>query len=1122
MPVLTSKLTVPRHPHALVKRSRLIDQMRGADHNCSVLLTAPAGYGKTTLAAQFLTEQPQNMRAWYTLERHDAEPQIFAMHLAESLARPIARLRRSGLLATSSGEQFDPVKFIDDLGYFLEEYRGPQVWCALDNWETVNDNHQICSMVERLIEYSQVKLRLILTSRVDPALRCRRMQESGRLLTLGEDDLRFSRPELAEAVKLRSDITLDERETEEVYKLTRGWCVSVGFISQSPRRSSSFSERTGVRNLGDMTAMRAYLEEEITRGLGSEMRAFISRCSLLDTISLDSCRIFAESAEIAAARIRQLQDSNLPLVVVGEREFSFHPLFRDVCYELLQAGVERQEFELLHSLATDYYLKHDNLDKAIELQFLIANYDRVLELIHEHWFTLVARSELVAIDKWLTKIPTAKQANTHYLEARTQLLSLQGRFKELEEFLSQHLASAELPAGHPALGTMWLQHRGSLLLTRSGYQYADLRREWREFQRQNGPFDESVLIGAEEILGFAAYAELKCTAAAEHLDAALNLIPDPLHPNALRYRTFRALQDAETGNSDSAREALQEVLADSRHAGVHTTIPVTLIFLIRVLSQAGDFTEALVHLDQLKERSRQARLAYDMIKVHADRYKGLCLFYQGDTALALQYLKESMDHAKSSYLLEFANSARIFEYYSYLLGEPRQILPPVEIDVDRPLSEELLHHHVHAAYRETREGDLNRAHSAIQKLREAVAALGLKPWLVTCNLFAAWIEHKLTLVTEARKSLRQGLRLLQEIGWWSFPMANSEVTAYAVSAAHAWGSGLKQAEILTAIARTRDLESCIRGLLTDETLVAKGKASLIRLAISRNLRGLTSIISMPVSARSPLLQDARREYASKRVAMSLPPLDIRTFGEFATSCEGQKIEYSRPQSRLLMAWLLAAHPSPLHEELICESFWPQISPERARANLRTIISALRKSLDSSFQHPGKSYVVLKAERYSLDLPESSKVDFLEFERLCSKIPNGDKSGLDLAPDNLIRVERALEIYRGAFLTQLQFEEFAFERRERLESRYFRILELYADELLQSGALERAEEAIRTGLRHDPLWEAGVSIAMEVYTRANQTLKAIRTYRQYEAALRSELDLNPGRKLQDQLERLLLS
>lgn len=1121
MTVLASKVSVPRHPHKLVTRRRLMARLQEADHSCSFVLSAPAGYGKTTLAAQFLSEQPQNMKAWYTLESHDADPRRFASYLFESLSKPISRLRSSGLQDHFIGPGFDPVKFTDDIGFFLEEYKGPQVWCVLDNWEAVNNSSELCKIVERLINYYEVRLRVIITSRTTPAFHVRRLEQAGRIRILDQNDLRFSRPELAEAIELRSRVVLNETETEEVYKLTRGWCVTIGFIREMLKRGGGLKDLKSVGQSSDIGALRQYLEQEITSALDAEARTFLCHCSVLDTVSRDSCSVFDDDGENIKVRIRHLKESSLPLMDVGEEEFRFHPLFKDACYELLKRSVDSDHFMSLHRQAADYYLQKDNFSQAIELLFTVSDYDRLLELIHEHWFAFLVGGAFASVEEWLARIPAEKQSHPYYLEAKTRLLSALGHFKELEDYLRRQLEMTVLEKGHPALGTMWLQHRGSLLLTQKGYSYDDLLLDWQKFRNDRGPFDMSVLSGAAEILGFAAYAELRMAEARKHLVEALKQLPEVTHPNGFRYRTFIASVEMEFGKTTPARERLLELLQESRKCGATATVPVILTFLVRVLAHSGDFTGALEYSSMLTGAARDSKIAFDTIKVHADRYQGICHFYQGDVEIALRYLKDSMEHARKSYLLEFANSARILEYYSCLIGEEVRLLPPEPSDPNAPLSEESLHHRLHVVYRKARKLDLQEALKSTRQVRTRVGELGLKPWLVTCNFLAFWIEIQLGDLKEARTSLRQGLRVLKEIEWRNYPMANSEVTAQVVSYAYAWNIYVDQAGALLPIVSSRDLEFSIEELLADETLETKGRWSLIDLAIAKNLRGLTSIANLPIGANNRRLREAQREYEKKRVSMPLPPLNIKTFGEFKTIREGQKIEYARPQARLLLAWLFASHPKPLHEEVICESLWPKIKPERALANLRTIVSALRKSLDPGFQHPGKSYVVLDAERYSLSLPEGSKIDFIEFERLSNSIHyrNSEPKSASIL---MREFETAVELYQGDFLAQYPYEDSVSARREELKAGYFKVLEFYVNTLLTGNQLEKAEGALCTGLQHDPYWERGIDLLIDIYSRSNQTLKALRIYRQYESSLLSEFDLRPSPELQGKFEELLLS
>jgi DNA-binding SARP family transcriptional activator len=862
-----------------------------------------------------------------------------------------------------------------------------------------------------------------------------------------------------------------------------------------------------------------YLEQEVTVDLAPELREFLGFCSLLQTISPTDCASFEPDPKLIARRIEELRVSNLPLMQSNKDEFVLHPLLREACHEILKRSASEERFIETHRRVAEHYLGLDEFGKAIELYFDIYDYDAALEVVHKYWFKLMASGDFDLVNEWLELIPPDKQSNPCYLETKTRMLSILGHFKELGDFVALHLKSVNLPKGHPVLGTMWLQHRGSLLLTQEGYGYAAVIQDWQEFQKQKGPFDDSVLVGLEEIVGFAAYAELKINESITHMERALNLVPDKSHPNAFRYRTFLATLDFELGRSERAAAELYSLISESESPPGSAIRPVCLLFLIRYLTLSGRISEAADYLAELQASSRDYKTAFDMLKVHSDRYRGLCHFYAGNVEIAVECLKESMEHARASYFVEFANSARIYEYYSYLVGDNVEILPPVPEDPSAPLSEESLHHRLHRVYRNAREEKLQEALKPLLDIRFAVESNGLSPWLVTTNFFASWVEQRLEHEDEARDSLRCGLETLKEIGWRNYPMANSEVTAHVIAAAHRWNLYPELVGTLSCPASSYDLENCVADLLANAKLSAAELTSLINLALSRNLKGLTGISALSIGDNDDNLNKAKREYERKRVFMSPPPLTIRTLGTFSTICEGRRVEYSRAKSKLLFARLLSAHPAPVHEEVLIEDLWPEANEARGRANLRTVVSALRKSLDPSYRFPGRSYVILEGERYFLEFPDESRVDFLDLEALAGRVLNGDETDSALSAQARQDAEAAIALYQGDFLTQLPYEEFVTGRSENLKNSYYKLLERYCSGLLATSDLEKVELAVQAGLGHDPLWARGVAFAMTVYSRSNQLIKAFRTYRRYEATLLSELDISPSTRLQRQFEDL---
>jgi DNA-binding SARP family transcriptional activator len=253
--------------------------------------------------------------------------------------------------------------------------------------------------------------------------------------------------------------------------------------------------------------------------------------------------------------------------------------------------------------------------------------------------------------------------------------------------------------------------------------------------------------------------------------------------------------------------------------------------------------------------------------------------------------------------------------------------------------------------------------------------------------------------------------------------------------------------------------------------------------------------------------------------MDLPPLQVSTLGRFVVFVDGREVTFRRAKSKQLFAWLLLEFPRKLHEEIIMDHFWRDSTAEKSRQNLQKTVSSLRKSLERACPVSPRSYVELDSNLYSIHVPAASRVDFLTFERSYDSLRSGGNGEFDFSKARDREIRSALDLCGGSLLPEMRFEEFAVGRREELNHKYFHLLENYVSELLRKESLEVAETYIVSGLRTDPLWEDGVRLAMELYSRTQRTLHAMRAYRNYEARLKAELDIEPGLDLQEMFERI---
>ena len=170
--ILKSKLSTPKPLGSAIERQRLIEAVEEANQANLILLVAPAGYGKTTVAQQILDRKKSAARAWYHLDASDANPVRFITYLTEALGSMLPKFRRE-----SAGININHM--IEDVCLAVEQYQGPEAYLVLDNWECVDHIPDIASIPPLLARSGQGRLKVVIASRVSPSFKIRREQARG-------------------------------------------------------------------------------------------------------------------------------------------------------------------------------------------------------------------------------------------------------------------------------------------------------------------------------------------------------------------------------------------------------------------------------------------------------------------------------------------------------------------------------------------------------------------------------------------------------------------------------------------------------------------------------------------------------------------------------------------------------------------------------------------------------------------------------------------------------------------------------------------------------------------------------------------------------------------------------
>jgi LuxR family maltose regulon positive regulatory protein len=402
--LLKTKVRVPQLRPGTVPRTRLLERFNTCIGCNLVLVSAPAGFGKTTLVAQWAYEnQPQRPVAWVSLDESDNDPVRFwsyLVHALQSLFPSTGKVSLS-LLHSSQPAPIEPVltALLNDLSTETED-----IILVLDDYHFIN-NRSIHNGIIFLIEHLPDNLHLVVASRADPPLSLARFRGKGMMMTIGADELRFTKGEAASFFEKVDNPKLSGDEVLALNTRTEGWAVGLMMAALSVRQQQQVS--SFIRDFsGSQRYILDYLVEEVLNQQEAEIRNFLLQTSILEKLSAPLCNYVAEH-DNSREMLSSLERRNLFLVPldVSEKWYRYEHLFADFLRHQLgvESGVER--VRLLHGRAGKWYEENGFPDDAIDHYLLAREWKKAIGLIKAKVDRKFRSGEFMTVVNWVKKLP---------------------------------------------------------------------------------------------------------------------------------------------------------------------------------------------------------------------------------------------------------------------------------------------------------------------------------------------------------------------------------------------------------------------------------------------------------------------------------------------------------------------------------------------------------------------------------------------------------------------------------------------------------------------------------------------------------------------------------------------
>lgn len=428
--LLTTKIQVPPLPANVIPRARLFSALdRGLEPNLRVtLISAPAGYGKTTLLNSWIRERDLTA-AWLSISEGDNDPARFGDYLLAALkaANLVSDLPSHGG-STQSDDDFQRdilIPVINDLSQ-----RASQWVFVLDDYHLIHET-SVHSQIDFLLRNLPPNAHLYIATRADPPLPIARMRGRGQFNEVRMRELQFSSEETLDLFKLLLETELSEEAIQALHRRTEGWVSGLQMAAASLRKQGD-SQRFIQQFSGSHRHVMDYLMDEVFRREPEELQDFLLDTSIFERLCASLCdatRPFSKSDhQPAGETLERLENDNLFLMPLDERRewYRYHRLFRDI----LQRRLETQRAEdipILHRRASQWFEDHGLIDEAVKHALRCDDPDFAGDMVERNAQQILLRSETVTFLRWVQRLPPNQMINRARLRIyKAWALLLQG------------------------------------------------------------------------------------------------------------------------------------------------------------------------------------------------------------------------------------------------------------------------------------------------------------------------------------------------------------------------------------------------------------------------------------------------------------------------------------------------------------------------------------------------------------------------------------------------------------------------------------------------------------------------------------------------------------------------
>jgi len=1081
-PLQSAKVQRPALRAETLQRDRLLDWLSAQAESRVILVTADAGYGKTTLLADF-TRRTRRRVLWYRIDANDRSWVSLVRYLVAS-GREVDSgfgaitqdlLDRIGTAESPSREEVIAA-LIGDFNYFGG---GGGTILILDDYHLVDDVPEIRSVLNEFVAGAPERLTIVLAGRRQPSLALARLRSTGAVVELRTEDLRF---DVSESERLFRDVyhrSLDRDLLADLARRTDGWAACLQLVQAALRDRTPVEIRDFIEGLSGATGdLHDYLAEEVVGDLQPAAQQFLMRIALLQSVHPGLAAVVGEVDDVEAGRLVAEADR---LSLLSRRSDArgggrrYHPLVQEFLQARLLREVGQGEILRLHRLIAGFAATSD-WRLAAHHYAAAGDIDDLNRLVEASVPLIMAGGDFALAETFIDRLPDGRTSPIFNIVLSRMELH-RDRAENAVRLAESAVASQRLGGPGPILDQ-------ALVNLASVYHQAGRLRECVQAAVELCEIGQSTHLVAIA----RALIEMVVSSVNGPIDPAL----DHLYSMAdghrasgdLHYLGITELNIGELertkGNAAAALVAANEAIGALQASSASHDLPAARTIRAWALAHEDHQDEALRELDLA--RIQEFRLVRDEVILEA-------------ASILLAYLSASRARSVLALLGPIGEMAPdLSDQYRLLLaefdladGNPHRAieeLAHIELDEPRRESGSKAHAMTLLALSAALAG-----HAEALDLAEAAYAQAESQGAARWGIQAAFVrgaligDHALELALQRHGeaagpwvSVMAELFLSDLVGESRYVRAIVEQQVRARP--ERWRPSLRR-----ALQEGTHGTKCRAAELLD--LVGESSDVLTLRAFSRQIRGSSGTIAIGRSL-------------ARRVA---PRVRIADLGRLRVDVGSRSVEGDAIRRKVLaLLCFLVTRPSmAATRDQVVDALWTDQDPAAASNSLNQTVYFLRRVFEPNYvEDLSPGYLRHETDLIWLD-PELVSAESNECKRAIEQARGSSAwAGVDL-------VSRS---YRGRFALDFEYEDWSVSYRDNLHAAYLEVIERAIDDEFNAARFQRAIELCRRALDVDPTCEPIERQLLRTYRVTGAHAAAEEQYRHYSALVQEDLGVSP--------------